>query len=263
VHSQVRVVEGRAPEAGKDEILVGSLAATKMGLPPQRLAVGQTLVFDQRVWTIVGRFEAPGTVMEAEVWVPLSDLQIAARRDNLSCVVLTLDDAAHGGAEFEDVDAFARQRLDLELVALRETAYYAKLRAFFRPIQIMVWTTATLIALGGLLGGLNTMYAAFASRVRELGSLQAIGFPRYAIVASLVQESVLATAAGALVAAGLAVWLLNGITVRFSMGVFGLVIDSSVLLAGLAAGLLLGLAGALPPAYRCLRLPISDALKAF
>src|SRR4051812_32942440 len=263
VHAQVRVVEGRVPDAGRDEVLVGSLAATKMGMPPQRLAIGQTLVFDQRVWTIVGHFEAPGTVMESEVWVPLSDLQIAARRDNLSCVVLTLDDPAHGGAEFEDVDTFARQRLDLELVALRETAYYAKLRSFFRPIQVMVWTTATLIALGGLLGGLNTMYAAFASRVRELGSLQAIGFPRYAIVASLVQESVLATAAGALVAAGIAVLLLNGITVRFSMGVFGLVIDSSVLLAGLAAGLLLGLAGALPPAYRCLRLPISDALKAF
>jgi ABC-type antimicrobial peptide transport system permease subunit len=93
--------------------------------------------------------------------------------------------------------------------------------------------------------------------------LQAIGYSRYAIVASLVQESVLATAAGALVAAGLAVWLLNGITVRFSMGVFGLVIDSSVLLAGLAAGLLLGVVGALPPAYRCLRLPVSEALKAF
>ena len=54
-----------------------------------------------------------------------------------------------------------------------------------------------------------------------------------------------------------------GITVRFSMGVFGLVIDSTVLLAGLAAGLILGVAGALPPAWRCLRLPISDALKSF
>ncbi len=258
VHGQVRIVEGRAADAGRDEIIVGALAAAKMGLPDARLAVGRTLVFDNRVWTIVGRFEAPHTVMESEVWVPLSDLQIAAKRDNLSCVVLTLD-----GAEFDDVDAFAKTRLDLELVALRETSYYAKLRAFFAPIQAMVWITAILIATGGLFGGLNTMYAAFASRVREVGSLQAIGFPRYAIVVSLVQESVLATAAGALLAALVAVLLLNGLTVRFSMGAFGLVIDSTVLLAGLSAGLLLGIAGALPPAWRCLRLPISDALKAF
>jgi putative ABC transport system permease protein len=262
VHSQARIVEGRLPEPGRDEILVGSLAATKMGLSGERLGIAQTLVFDQRVWTIVGRFDAPGTVMEAEIWVPLTDLQIAAKRDNLSCVVLTLD-RGPGGAEFEDVDAFARQRLDLELVAIRESDYYARLGAFFRPIQAMVWTTAILIALGGLLGGLNTMYAAFASRVRELGALQTIGFARSAIVGSLVQESVLATAAGALVAAGIAVLLLNGITIRFSIGVFGLVIDSTVLLTGLAAGLLLGVVGALPPAWRCLRLPISEALKAF
>ncbi|MEA2708845.1 MAG: putative transport system permease protein [Phycisphaerales bacterium] len=259
VHSQARITDGRAPEAGKDEILVGSLVATKMGVPDARLAVGQTIQFDERTWTIAGRFEAPGTVMEAEIWTPLSDLQIAARRDNVSCVVVTMD-SQEG---FDDVDTFARQRLDLELVAMRETDYFRKLSAFFRPIQFMVWTTAILIATGGLLGGLNTMYAAFASRIREIGSLQAIGFPRYAIVASLVQESVLATAAGALLAAGAGLLLLDGLTVRFSMGVFGLVIDSSVLLLALTAGLLLGVIGALPPAYRCLRLPIAEALKAY
>jgi putative ABC transport system permease protein len=259
VHPQARVTHGRAPQPGSDEILVGSLVSTKMGVADSRLAVGQTIVFDERTWTIAGRFEAPGTVMEAEIWTPLSDLQIAARRDNVSCVVVTMD-SADG---FDDVDTFARQRLDLELVAMRETDYFRNLSAFFRPIQLMVWTTAILIATGGLLGGLNTMYAAFASRVREIGSLQAIGFPRYAIVASLVQESVLATAAGALLAAAGGLLLLDGLTVRFSMGVFGLVIDSSVLLIALAAGLFLGVIGALPPAYRCLRLPIAEALKAF
>ncbi|CAN5638382.1 ABC transporter permease [soil metagenome] len=258
VHSQVRLIEGRAPEAGRDEIILGALVGERMGLSRERLAVGNTLAFDQRVWTIVGRFEAPATVMEAEVWVPLSDLQIAAIRDNLSCVVVTLDTA-----EFADVDAFAKTRLDLETVAMTEADYYAKLGAFFRPIQTMIWITAILIATGGLFGGLNTMYAAFASRIREIGALQAIGFPRYAIVLSLMQESVLASAAGTLLAAVIAVLLLNGIAVRFSMGVFGLTIDSSVLLLGLAAGLLLGVIGALPPAWRCLRMPVNDALKSF
>ena len=257
VHGKARVVEGRAPEPGRDEAVVGALAAAKMGLPESRLRVGQNLFFDERVWTIVGRFEAPGTVMEAEVWVPLSDLQIAAKRDNLSCVVLTLEDA-----EFDDVDAFAKQRLDLELVAMRETDYYSKLATFYRPIQLMVWATAGLIALGGLLGGLNTMYATFASRVREIGALQSIGYARGAIVLSLVQESLLATAAGALLAAVIGLLVFDGIYVRFSMGVFGLTIDSTVLALGLAAGLALGVAGALPPAWRALRLPIAEALKA-
>jgi ABC-type antimicrobial peptide transport system permease subunit len=196
--------------------------------------------------------------MEAEIWAPLVELQLAARRENLSCVVLTLGD----GAEFDDVEAFAKRRVDLELVAITERDYYGRLGAFFRPIQAMVWATALLIATGGLLGGLNTMYAAFAGRVRELGTLQALGFSRRAIVLSLVQESVLATVGGTLLAAAVGLLLLDGRAVRFSMGVFGLNVDAGVLLQGLAAGLALGVIGALPPAVRCLRMPITAALKA-
>jgi putative ABC transport system permease protein len=258
VHSQVSVVEGRAPLPGRDEILVGRLAAQKLGVEPERLKMGRTIYFDDRAWTVAGTFAAPGSVMESEIWCPLTDLQIAAKRDNLSCVVVTLED----GAEFDDVDAFVKQRLDLEMVAMRESDYYGKLAAFFAPIRAMVWVTAILIASGGILGGLNTMYAAFASRVREVGALQVVGFSRRAIVASLMQESLLAAAAGTVLAAVAALVLLDGVTVQFSAGVFGLVVDAPVVGLGLMAGLLLGIVGSLPAAFRCLRLPIPEALKA-
>ena len=68
--------------------------------------------------------------------------------------------------------------------------------------------------------------------------------------------------AGTLLGAAVAVCLLDGLAVRFSMGVFGVVVDPTVLAAGLLAGLLLGLVGGLPPAWRCLKLPIAEALKA-
>jgi putative ABC transport system permease protein len=257
VHSQVQISEGRAPEAGRDQLLAGALAHRRLGVPAGRLAVGQTLWLDNRPWTIAGRFDAPGTVMEAEIWLPVTDLQIVARRDSLSAVVLTLD-----WAEFGDVDVFCRQRLDLELVAMREVDYYAKLAEFYGPVRVMVWATALLIAGGGLLGGLNTMYATFASRVRELAALQAMGFPRRALLLSLVQESLLTTATGALLACIAAILLLDGLAVEFSSGAFGMVVDWSVVLLGLASGLVLGIAGALPPAWRCLRMPITMALKA-
>jgi ABC-type lipoprotein release transport system permease subunit len=257
VHSQVRLIEGRAPEPGRDEMIVGRLAYTRAGMPQERLTPGKTLWFDKRPWTIVGTFEAPSTVMEAELWVPLRDLQVAAKRENLSCVVATLAP----GADFDDVHLFTQRRLDLELVPVREADYYANLLRFFSPIRAMAWVTALLMATGGLFGGLNTMYAAFASRVRELGALQAIGFSRFAVVVSLVQESVLATAAGALLAAAAALALLDGLAVRFSMGAFGLVVDGPVLVAGLGAGMVLGVLGALPPAWRALRMPITEALK--
>ena len=46
------------------------------------------------------------------------------------------------------------------------------------------------------------------------------------------------------------------------MGVFGITVDASVLALGLLAGLMLGVVGAAVPAWRCLRRPIPEALRA-
>jgi putative ABC transport system permease protein len=191
------------------------------------------------------------------VWIPLTDLQIATKRENtLSCVILTPD-----AATFADADLFAKSRLDLEIAAIPEAAYYASIGAFFRPIRIMILVTAALVATGGVLGGLNTMYASFASRVREVGMLQSLGYTRRAVVASLAEESLFVAACGALVACVIALLVLDGLAVRFSMGAFALTIDPPVLLVGLAAGLAVGVISAIPPAIRCLRLPIAAALR--
>lgn len=257
VHPEVEVMQGRFPRQGMDELMVGSLAATRLGLPAERIAVGQTLHFDDRDWTIVGQFSAPNTVMNAEIWIPLTDLQIATnRQSSLSCVILTLENGT-----FADADLFAKSRLDLEITAMREGDYYASIASFYGPIRIMIIVTAALIATGGILGGLNTMYAAFAARVREVGMLQALGYTRVAIVMSLAEESVFSAACGALIGAAIGFSLLNGLAVRFSMGAFAITIDAPVLLIGLLGGLVVGFVGAIPPAIRCLRLPITEALK--
>ena len=125
----------------------------------------------------------------------------------------------------------------------------------------MVLVTAILIAAGGIIGGLNTTYAAFASRVGEIGTLQTIGFSRRAIACSLIEESLLTSSIGALLATGIALWGLEGIVVRFSMGVFGIAITPTVLAIGLASGFTLGVIGACVPAIRCLRLPIPESLR--
>ena len=106
------------------------------------------------------------------------------------------------------------------------------------------------------------MYAAFAARVREVGMLEALGYTRIAIVMSLTEESVFASALGAIAGAVIGLLVLDDIAVRFSMGAFAIVVDAPVMFAGLAGGLIVGVIGAIPPAVRCLRLPIPEALKA-
>lgn len=258
VHDTIQITDGRLPASGQDEVLLGATTHIKMGIAAESIAIGNSIYIDNRPWTIVGHFVAPGTVMDAEIWADLLALKSATKRETISCAIVTLDPAR---VEMADVIAFTKMRVDLELSAMSEAEYYASLAAFFAPIRAVAWITAALIGLGGLFGGLNTMYAAFASRVREIGTLQSLGFRRFAIILSLIQESTLATAAGALIACAFAFLFLDNLCVRFSMGVFGLTIDSPVIALALTIGLALGIIGALPPAWRCLRLSIPVALK--
>ncbi len=255
VHPEVRVIQGTFPGSG--QLMAGRLAWRKLGIKEADFKVGTIVVLDGQNLKLSGIFAAPGTVLESELWATLGDLRVLSKRETLSCVVLRLDNSA----DFDEADLFAKQRLDLELSALRESSYYDRLSSFFKPLRAMTWITAGLIAAGALFGGINTLYAAFASRVREMATLQAIGFGRGSLLLSLVQESTLACLTGALVASFLAVVLLDGRTIPFSIGAFTLEIGPVVAFTGILTGLLLGLIGALPPAIRCLKPALHTALR--
>ena len=119
-----------------------------------------------------------------------------------------------------------------------------------------------LVAMGALLGGLNTMYAAFASRIREFGMLRVLGYARAAIVIGMLQEATIASMAGTLVAVSIGMSFLDGVSIHFSMGTFGIIVDHRVVAVGLLAGLATGVLGCIAPAVRCLRTEIPAALKA-
>ena len=255
VHPEVRLLEGTFPRPG--EVMVGRLASHKMRLDEGAIRVGGKLEVEDTELTISGIFQAPGTVMEAEIWADLGDMLAIAQRDTLSCAVVRLGE----GAEFEDVELFTLQRLDLELSAMLESDYYGKLSAFYTPLRAMTWVTAILVAAGAVFGGLNTLYAAFSARVREMATLQAIGFGRPALLVSLLQESLFATLIGALLAATAALILADGVTVPFSIGTFTISITPGVLGIGLIGGFLLAIVGALPPAWTCLGRELPVALR--
>ncbi|MDZ4831026.1 MAG: ABC transporter permease [Phycisphaerae bacterium] len=257
VHPQVRIVDGRAPEPGTNEVMLGREALASLRRAGLTVAVGGILPLDAESLPIVGIFAAPGTVMDGEIWMPLASLKTKTQRTTDSCVILALTP----DGDQADVEAFAATRIELELVAMRESDYYAALTRFLAPVRWLVVATAAIVGFGGLLGGLGTMDAAFASRVRELGTLQALGFRRRAIALSFLQESLLVAAAGGLFAACVALLALDGVAVRSSMGTFAVVVDAVSIGAGLAAAFVLGVVGALVPAIRCLRLAVPDALK--
>lgn len=256
VRQQVQIVEGAWP--GPGEILAGRLAHSKLGCEKESLAVGEQVEFDGRRWKVSGIFAAGGAAYESELWCPLEELQAALKRQDLSLVAVATEssDAA------ADVELFCRERIDLELKAVSETAYYADLQKHYKPVRTLGWIVVCLVAGSGVFAGLNTMYGAVVGRIRELATLQAVGFRRRAILLTLVQEATLLSCCGALVACVLGLLFVNGTAVRFTMGAFMLRVDSVGIAIACVTALVLGVVGALPPATKAMRLPVVEAIKA-
>lgn len=255
VRRSVKLIQGAWPEQG--EVIVGRLATAKLGSSETALRIGKNIEFEGRSWRISGQFAAGGAAYESEIWCPLEAFQIATKRQDLSLVAMLLAP----GSSAAEVELFCKERTDLELRAIRETDYYATLQQHYKPVRLLAWFVVVLVSAAGIFAGLNMMYGAVAGRVRELATLQAIGFRRRAILISLIQEGVLLAASGSLLAGAVALTMLNGMAVRFTMGAFTLRIDSVAILIGCGVGLLLGVLGALPPAIKALKAEVATSLK--
>jgi putative ABC transport system permease protein len=256
VRQQVQILEGTWPAAG--EVLVGRLAHSKLGCEKELLTPGASIEFDGQLWKVSGVFAAGGAAFESEVWAPLADLQSALKRQDISLVAVGMDSAD----AVADVDLFCRERIDLELKSVSETAYYADLQKHYRPVRMLGWVVVCLVAGSGVFAGLNTMYGAVVGRIRELATLQAIGYRRRAILLTLIQEATLLACGGALAACLLGLLFVNGAAVRFTMGAFMLRVDSVGIAIACGTAIILGVVGAIPPAAKAMRLPVVEAIKA-
>lgn len=255
VRPRVTVVNGLEPR-GPWELMVGRLAESRMGLPEGALDVGRTIQLEDRPWKVVGRFAAPGTTLEAEMWGRLDDVMTSTRRTDVSCVAARLESPQ----AFEDLEAWVvRHGVTYEAVAVRETALYDGLKRALTPIAGLVWVMAFLVLVGGVFASTNTMFAAVLARNREMGALRAIGYGPVAVGLSLLQESILLGLLGGILGF-LASGLFRDLPLKFPMGAFYLDVTPSVRLWGLGAALLIGLLGGIVPALRAIRMPLTDAL---
>ena len=87
VRQDLRIVEGRRFEPGRNEIIVGQGAASQFA----GLDVGAVLRWGENEWSVVGVFEAGGSAAESEIWCDASVLQPAYRRgDSFQAVYVRL-----------------------------------------------------------------------------------------------------------------------------------------------------------------------------
>lgn len=254
VHSRVTVVEGREPRE-PFELMVGGLAATRMGLPTNAMQVGKVIELERREFKIVGRFAAPGTVYEAEMWGRLSDIMLATKREDVSCVVVRLADKQN----LAEVKLFAGRRLDLEIAAVPEAEMMQALASSLEPIAALARWMAVLAVIAGAFACANTMFAAVLARTKELATLRSIGYSPPSLAVSIVMEGVFVAFAGGAIGILLAL-LVGNVSLRYPMGALRLDPDLPSRLVGMLAALASGLLGGIVPAVRAVRIPLVEAI---
>ncbi|WP_395660097.1 ABC transporter permease [Aestuariivirga sp.] len=259
VRPQVRITQGRMFRPGSTEIIVGSGLAGRF----KGLEIGASIRFAQRDWQVVGTFEAGGSGFDSEVWGDSEQLMQSFRRDSFSSVVVQLADRRSFAALKKKLEADPRLTVD----AKRERVFYEQqsrlLSDFIRFIGI---TLSVMFSLGAVLGATITMYAAVASRTREIGALRALGFRRAGILAAFLSEAMLLGLVGWVVGLSLAsLMLLVKISTlnwaSLSELAFSFVLTPGIVVQSLVFALAMGFLGGFLPAVRATRLKIVDALR--
>jgi putative ABC transport system permease protein len=254
-----RIVRGRDLRPGVNEVITSERMAERF----ENLVLGEKLEINKVDFEVVGYFEAGGSAAESEVWTDLRDLTGARRTpEALSAVNLRARDRPAKDALVVRIRDDEQFKLD----AVDEKTYYERQMTASIAIKFVGYAIAGFLTLGATFAAANTMYAAVASRGREIGALRAIGFSRRSVLASFLFESVVLCLLGGLLGC-LATLPFNGLSTgtanwaTFSEITFAVRFGPNVLLRGVALALTMGLVGGLSPALRAVRMSITNALR--
>ena len=120
----------------------------------------------------------------------------------------------------------------------------------------------TILAIGALFGSLNVMYGTVRARTREIITLRVLGFAALPIALSVIVEATLLSLVGASIGAGSAWLLFNGKQSLVVHTVFELSVTPYFVAIGFAWALAISLTGALLPALRAVRMPVTEGMRA-
>jgi putative ABC transport system permease protein len=261
IRPELKIVDGRAPQLGTNEAIVGSAAQRQF----TGIDLGSTYTTGQLSLKIVGVFTTNGSSAESEIWCDSKVLQGAYRRGNsYQSVLVQLDSPA----AFDNLKNWLSTNPQLNVEAKREQEFYAgQTQVMTGLIDSIGYTISLLMALGAIFGAVLTMYTAVATRTREIATLRALGFNTTSVLVSVVGESLVLALIGGAAGAALAYVGFNGYETStmnfssFSQIAFAFHVTPALLTQGLVWALTIGFLGGLFPAIRAARLPISSALR--
>jgi putative ABC transport system permease protein len=260
VHRHMRLVSGNWPTPGAGEWAVGRKLVAKF----PALAPPAKFHFGRRNWTIVGIFADDDSARESEIWCDVDDLFNDYHHKNRG-IANVLHVVIKPG-EASTIDETFKKDPRLPLHAESEKQFYAEQNQIADQFQSYGLILASILAIGAVFGGMNTMYAAVARRSREIGVLRALGFGPGNVLMSFVAESAMLGLAGAIIGELIGVLVadltgLNSNLMNVGLLIFSFHLGIRAIAAGLVAGILIGVIGGFLPAWRASAIGINAALR--
>lgn len=263
VHPGIHIVDGRRPERGRNEWMVGERLAIQH--PNLRLGAKFRWGAVKNEFTIVGIFSDHGSARESEVWADVDDIAIILHMSvgQLGATVIhVILKPGYKEAFAQVLRADSRLKVDL----WEESAFYAQAAGFTNQIRELGLVVAIILAIGAIFGAMNTMYSAVARRRREVGTMRALGFGRADVLGAFMLESAALGLAGGVLGELIAVAVAYGVGLNSRLMSVGNILFSfnlpwNALGYGLAAAVVIGVTGGMLPAWQAAHIGVMESLR--
>jgi putative ABC transport system permease protein len=232
-----------------------------------RLDVGDTFPLGGRTWVVVGVLQSAGSTFDSEIWTKRAIVGPMFGKESCTSVVVRTA-GAKDARKLKDF--FNSQYKKAALSAQVETEYFESLTGTNRQFLFAIGFVTVVMAIGGVMGVMNTMFAAVSNRVKDIGVLRLMGYSRLQVMLAFLLESLLIALVGGALGCALGYladgWTASSIVSSATGGggkfvVLRLTVDLQTLLLGLLLALGMGGFGGAIPALSAVRLKPLDALR--
>jgi ABC-type antimicrobial peptide transport system permease subunit len=206
--SRFGLIEGKAPVAGRREVMVGALISQHHGF-----SAGKDIPLGDVRYRVAGVFSVGSRLLDGGVMMDLGDAQkLLGREGQINLAMIRLSGVADAGQLATDINSgFPR----LEAVPAAELVANIRL---FKTVEIFSKAVGMVSFLGACLVVTNTLLMAVSERTREIGIFMAVGWSPFRVLRMLLAESVALCLGGAVAGNGLALLLLHLLNRSKSVG---------------------------------------------
>jgi putative ABC transport system permease protein len=226
---------------------------------------------NNRLWVVVGVMQPGTNTFGSEIWARHTTVQESFGRNNppsYSSYAIRTRNATIAEAAAVELKNFRSSR---NLQASTERAYYGKLTETNKQFSVAIYFIAVVMAAGGILGIMNTMFAAISQRIKDIGVLRLMGYRRGQVFMSFQLESLVIAILGGCLGLLIGYLVADGRTATsiVSSGAGGggksvvlrLTVDFTVIVTGMLFSVMMGALGGVIPSWNAMRVRPLDSLK--